>query len=393
MVLKSPNVTGPIVESVLTALDTFFQSGIITKNSLHIRSSISTLLEAVSKCRFEATDRNQDEVVLVHMLELLRSTISLDIGFILSDDDIWSIFDTVFINSQEVSSFHHFHVQVGYSRLLRKVAERVLRDITIIIFRRFSVSSSLRALRQQHLENHKLTGIQFKLQRRRSIQSPISASEMEQAEQELSSPVKSVSPTSIQSIPSDEDSPSWNAAALRIITFLSSRINPNVYVCLSDDLQARGVGVSEDDSNNTLCLCLRLMRMALESCGGVIASSEPLFLIISDEFFKHLLMLALKPSTPVSILTEILRIFAFFAATMRVELKLQIEVFFQRVVLWALEGNAKNPALIPLVLDMLTDLSYDPSFLVDLYVNYDCDPQRCDLMESLYKSVSVYECL
>lgn len=110
MVLKSPNVTGPIVESVLTALDTFFQSGIITKNSLHIRSSISTLLEAVAKCRFEATDRNQDEVVLVHMLELLRSTISLDIGFILSDDDIWSIFDTVFINSQEVRSNHHFHV-------------------------------------------------------------------------------------------------------------------------------------------------------------------------------------------------------------------------------------------------------------------------------------------
>ena len=45
-------------------------------------------------------------------------------------------------------------------------------------------------------------------------------------------------------------------------------------------------------------------------------------------------------------------------------------------------------SLIPLVLDVLTDLSYDPSFLVDLYVNYDCDPQRSDLMESLYKSVS-----
>lgn len=149
------------------------------------------------------------------------------------------------------------------------------------------------------------------------------------------------------------------------------------------------MGVSEDDSNNTLCLCLRLMRMALESCGGVIASSEPLFQIISDEFFKHLLMLALKPTTPLMIMTEILRIFSFFAATMRVELKLQLEVFFQRIVLWALEGNAKNPVLIPLVLDMLTDLSYDPSFLVDLYVNYDCDPQRCDLMEALYKSVVV----
>lgn len=130
------------------------------------------------------------------------------------------------------------------------------------------------------------------------------------------------------------------------------------------------------------------MRMALESCGGVIASSSSLFSIISDEFFKHLLMLALKPTTPISILTEILRIFSFFAGNMRVELKLQLEVFFQRIVLWALEGNSKNPSLIPLVLDVLTDLSYDPSFLVDLYVNYDCDPQRSDLMETLFKSVS-----
>ena len=102
LVLRSPLVTGPIVESVLTAIDTFLQSGIITENSPHIRTSISVLLEAVSRCRFEATDRNQDEVVLVHMLELLRSTISLPIGNVLSDSDIWTIFDSVFVNSQEV---------------------------------------------------------------------------------------------------------------------------------------------------------------------------------------------------------------------------------------------------------------------------------------------------
>lgn len=102
MVLKSSNVTGPIVESVLTSIDTFLQTGIIQKKSSNIRESMSILLEAVSRCRFEATDRNQDEVVLVHMLELLRSTISLPIGNVLSDTDIWNIFDTVFINSQEV---------------------------------------------------------------------------------------------------------------------------------------------------------------------------------------------------------------------------------------------------------------------------------------------------
>lgn len=148
------------------------------------------------------------------------------------------------------------------------------------------------------------------------------------------------------------------------------------------------MGVSEDESNNTLFLCLNLMRMALESCGGVIASSPPFFLIISDEFFKHLLMLTLRPGVPTNILSEIIRIFSFFAATMRVELKLQLEVFFERIVFWVLEGNAKNPYLLQFILDMLVDLSNDQSFLVDLYVNYDCDAQRSDLMETLYKLVA-----
>ena len=114
LILCSTLVTGPIVESVLTALDTFLQSGIITENSIHIRTSISVLLEAVSRCRFEATDRNQDEVVLVHMLELLRSTISLPIGNILSASDIWTIFDSVFVNSQEVTHFLSILSCVGW---------------------------------------------------------------------------------------------------------------------------------------------------------------------------------------------------------------------------------------------------------------------------------------
>ena len=202
---------------------------------------------------------------------------------------------------------------MGYSRLLRKVAERVLRDITIIIFRRFSSSTSLMELNQQHIQQHKLTGMQFKIQRGMSMHSVTSTPKTDASD--LSSPtVKTTSPVDI--------APSWDTAALRIITFL---------------------------------------------------------------------MLAMRPSVPPVMLAEIIRILSFFVGVMRVELKLQIEMFFQRIVFWSLEGNSKNPSLVPLVLDMLIDLSYDPTFLVDLYVNYDCDSQRCDVLETLYKLVGA-EC-
>lgn len=159
---------------------------------------------------------------------------------------------------------------MGYSRLLRKVAERVLRDITIIIFRRFSESSSLHLLREQHMHNHKITGMQVKRQRSMRItsgvkgeeesesvklavkqgvvnestvkQGVVSESTVKQGAAKQSTTKQDTSnqpPTTHNNIetpltttpsPSQPSAqPGWDAAALRIITFLSSRINPNVF--------------------------------------------------------------------------------------------------------------------------------------------------------------------
>lgn len=116
--------------------------------------------------------------------------------------------------------------------MLRKVAERVLRDITIIIFRRFSTSTSLHELREQHLYNHKVTGHQVKRQREMSLSTTTSLSTKDsspspsQEEQMPNSPSSSSENEDQSGI--NEQPLGWDAAALRIITFLSSRINPNV---------------------------------------------------------------------------------------------------------------------------------------------------------------------
>lgn len=94
----------------------------------------------------------------------------------------------------------------------------MLRDITIIIFRHFSSSQSIMELNEQHLQQHKLTGMQFKIKRGMSTQT-------------LSPETPDT--TSEQTFPSihnttGERAPCWDVAALRIISFLSSRINPNV---------------------------------------------------------------------------------------------------------------------------------------------------------------------
>ena len=72
-------------------------------------------------------------------------------------------------------------------------------------------------MREQHLQNHKMSGIELKRQRGMSLKSQ-SITPQPVSDTEKSSPTVS------------EESPklNWDNAALRIITFLSSRINPNV---------------------------------------------------------------------------------------------------------------------------------------------------------------------
>ena len=108
--LRSPNLTGSIVDSILLAIDQFLRVGGITIKSPNASKAMSNMIEAVAKCRFETSDISQDEVVLVHMLDLFRSSVILPIGKVLSDNDIWKIFDTVFNSSQEVSSLLFLYV-------------------------------------------------------------------------------------------------------------------------------------------------------------------------------------------------------------------------------------------------------------------------------------------
>ena len=77
-------------------------------------------------------------------------------------------------------------------------------------------------MHQQQIQNHKLTGIQYKIQRGMSIHSN-TLTPYSNIDSDSSTPV-------VRASENDTPMPSWDAAALHIITFLSSRINPNVGV-------------------------------------------------------------------------------------------------------------------------------------------------------------------
>lgn len=151
-----------------------------------------------------------------------------------------------------------------------------------------------------------------------------------------------------------------------------------------------GAGLSEEAANNSVLLCIKLMRLAIETAGTTITHTPEILHLISDDIFEHLIKLIQRSTTPYDIATECMRIFTVISTVLRSRMKLQQEVFFQKVIIWGLKNNRNNVKFEELILDTLIDITADPSFLIDLYVNYDCDSQRQDLLEQLYMAISLF---
>lgn len=151
-----------------------------------------------------------------------------------------------------------------------------------------------------------------------------------------------------------------------------------------------GAGLSEEAANNSVLLCIKLMRLAIETAGTTITHTPEILHLISDDIFEHLIKLIQRSTTSYDIATECMRIFTVISTVLRSRMKLQQEVFFQKVIIWGLKNNRNNVKFEELILDTLIDITADPSFLIDLYVNYDCDSQRQDLLEQLYMAISLF---
>lgn len=189
-------------------------------------------------------------------------------------------------------------------------------------------------------------------------------------------------------------------------------------------------------TDSTRLVSMRILNSALEVCGSRIGDFSSLASLVSDHGCKFLFQLARSDNPSVAQLA--LRTIATIFETMRKQLKLQQELFLaftidrlavpqslpapsfalgvrggrsaSRAPLNASPrvgfGDGKFPSapespapikatVLPakgetreLLLDTLTQLSSHPSFMVDLYMNYDCDINCEDLYGRLVEFLS-----
>lgn len=381
------------------------------------------LSAAITHCRFEASDSAADEIVLLRILNLMEDMLSGPGGTLLSDESVCEMMETGL----------SMCCQSRLSELLRRSAEISMVKMCQVIFERLKwleveAGGFTEALDEQTKGDMDAVKMAPSANGNDAIKSSLAAVDQHEPRTSTSSDVARISTVtstqnfhegSTQSVMDDKDS------EIKPYSLPSIRELFRVLVDLLDPHD-------KQHADPMRVMALRIIDVALEVAGPSIAKHPSLASLAEDRLCRHLFQLV--RSDNMAVLQESLIVAGTLLATCRSVLKLQQELFLSYLVaclhprveiprepgidpsLYAgvpqapklvkpppsqsnsgrstpvpvkdrqklgMEGGSRKPDAREAMVESVGALGRIPSFMVELYVNYDCDVDRSDLCEDM----------
>ncbi|KAF8606445.1 Sec7-domain-containing protein [Ceratobasidium sp. AG-I] len=413
-VISSPTSTGPITSAALTSLSTFFITGVVVSDNSTI-ACLSELSGALSRCVFEPSDSGRDEAVLLKIIGVIRDCICSPYGTLLSDVEACEMLEKVLT----------ICCQMRASEVLRRTAESNMQTITREVFgrlRRLDPVVEEQRMRQDEDE----ANAELKL---------------------VLSPTTAINPLPDSDAPApDSMQVPGTRGPESEREHLVSVARPYGLPTVAEVLRVLVNLLDPNDQQHTDTIrltALGILTAALSSCFPTSAASTSnqsspthsltqfpsLLSLLADRACRHLFLLA-RTEAPALRLAALQAIAVLFEVA-RGSLKLQRELFLSFLVVrleptgpvndgkqaggkpgsgtdtpsgiarpgtpslgtprtpalgapkaGAIPGGV-DPALRELMLETLVLISREPSFMVDLWANYDCDVNCEDVFERL----------
>ncbi|ORY06583.1 Sec7-domain-containing protein [Basidiobolus meristosporus CBS 931.73] len=433
-IVRSGDTTGPITGTALDSLDKFISYGIIGKHSPNLPQAMAELSSAVTHCKFEATDSASDEAVLLKILQLLKITITCEAGALLNDESICEIMETAL----------SMCCQMRLSELLRRSAEQTILTMVQCLFRRLdSLSSEAQEDTQNTSEKSDSLESSEDLQNSQELRVNLATSSSDSSlglfNQPHKSPLEDVQEgnerESIELTDANEAAEEPLLAAEKTLTEEAVDTKSN----------SEGEDDNEDPKERSLKpfglpsirelmrvlisllnsqdrqytdtmrqMALNILNKGFEVAGRTIGRFEVLRAMVSEELCKYLFQLVQTDNVP--LLASTLRLTMTIFHTLGEHLKLQLE-FFLKLMLDRLsppnvggrppsitsDDSATSRPVSPsfrertpkiarsyatgeireILLECLGQFTHNSSFMIDLWVNFDCDVESGDIFEDL----------
>ncbi|KAG7387650.1 G-box binding factor [Phytophthora pseudosyringae] len=380
----SSTVTGAALEAVMNFLRSWPWAEVKDQNGA--ADALSDIVDAVSHCRFQETGVESDQNVLVLVVHVLHAVVRSPCGASLSDHSMWQLVESLYALSR--GNRHDPHITLP----LRSTGTNFLHDTVAFIFSNAAIYSDLAPVAE-----------------------PATAS-------------------------SDPLRPGFGLpCAVKIVGFLCQKLHQKNYVPPpAPDAPATASG--NTTSRREVLLSFSLLQRALIACDAELMTGVPsLMLFIKDDLCSAILRYCrLGACAELKIPVVCLELIRLLWSKLRSELKMQVEALFNGVFYhtmhWCLANMDVNSPEFPRgddvappaggasgqpdekpvtmvdaasdefsgdmlsksrlynisfeILDCLVDLLAEATLLPDLYVNYDCDGNRCDLTQTLFELLS-----
>jgi golgi-specific brefeldin A-resistance guanine nucleotide exchange factor 1 len=419
-VIRSSSTSAAITSLAVISITKFFAYNIITIRSPRISQAMHLLSAAITHCRFEASDTAADEVVLLRILRLMESIISRPEGQLLGDESICEMMSTGL----------SMCCQARLSEVLRRSAEMAMVTMCQVVFGR------LRALKVEEIPKSRsrsntrttLTSGMEDLK----IEPPMSGSVMGNgvaARLSVDEGARSSTDASVET----KVEPQNTTAPIAEDDF--EHVEPYSLPSIKELFRVLIDLLDPHDKTHTdamRIMALRIIDVALEVAGPSIARQPVLGALVQDDLCRHLFQLV--RSDNMVLLNSSLRVAGTLLATCRQLLKLQQELFLSYLVAClhprvdipqepgidpslyegvpqapklvkpapsqpssgrstpvpvkdrqklGLEGGARRPEAREAMVESIGTLVRMPSFMVELFINYDCEVDRQDLCEDM----------
>lgn len=421
-IIQTKGTAAPVTILALHAIQKFLAYGFLGPDSPRFALALQALSAAITHCQFDISDSAQEELVLLRILNLMEDMLSGPGGDILSDESVCDMMG----RGLTICSRSRF------SAVLRQTAEASMVRMCQIIFEdlkhlEVEAGDETDALDKQtdaDMDTVKMDPAANGTDVPSTPQPPTPTHISVDARKSLSSEKASTAGEGGRSSTSSSAGDSVSVD-LRPYSLPSVRELFRVLVNFLDPTDHR-------HPDQMRVMALRIIHVALEVAGPSIARHPALATIAEDQLCCHLFQLV--RSDNMAILQEALIVAGTLLSTCRGVLKLQQELYLSYLVAClhpsvhipvepgidpslysdipqapklvkpppsqpnsgratpvpvqdrqklGMEGGTRKPEARQAMVENIGVLARMPTFMVELFINYDCDEDRSDLCEDM----------
>ncbi|XP_047320346.1 ARF guanine-nucleotide exchange factor GNL2 [Impatiens glandulifera] len=327
-VVHSEDVPATATSVGLSSILKILKQGVFDDKTLGAKEAMDVIVAAITSCRLERTDPVSEDAVLMKILQVMNAIMKHPASILLTDQAVCTIVNTCFQVVQQSAS---------RSDLLQRTARYAMHDLVQTIFARLP-----------------------------EVEGESDNSESETEEDMVSS-----------------DTGYGIRSAADIFHFLCSLMN----VMVSNESDGGGSQVQQTADEDVQLFALVLINSAMELGGDSIGRHPKLLRMIQDDLFHHMIHYGscCSPLVFSMICSSVLNIYHF----LRKSIRLQLESFFSLVLFKVMNlGNLFQ--LQELAVEGIINFCRQPMFILEAYVNYDCDPTCRNVFEDIGKLLCKY---